>query len=111
MGNQIFISYRRKDGFYPAYLLYKELIGQNFTVFFDLKSLRTGVFPDIIRQNIEDCTDFILIVSDSTFSQRIFQKSSYLCEQLLLSVFDKAIALEKYAQRIVRERHFIEPDL
>lgn len=45
------------------------------------------------------------------YSQRIFQKSSYLCEQLLLSVFDKAIALEKYAQRIVRERHFIEPDL
>ncbi len=47
MGNQIFISYRRTDGFYPAYLLYKELIGENFTVFFDLKSLRAGAFPDV----------------------------------------------------------------
>ena len=84
MGNQIFISYRRKDGFYPAYLLYKELIGQNFTVFFDLKSLRTGVFPDIIRQNIEDCTDFILIVSDSTFSQRIFQADDWVHRELAL---------------------------
>ena len=86
MGNQIFISYRRKDGFYPAYLLYKELIGQNFTVFFDLKSLRTGVFPDIIRQNIEDCTDFILIVSDSTFSQRIFQADDWVHRELALAL-------------------------
>lgn len=86
MGNQIFISYRRKDGFYPAYLLYKELIGQNFTVFFDLKSLRTGAFPDIIRQNIEDCTDFILIVSDSTFSQRIFQTDDWVHRELALAL-------------------------
>ena len=86
MGNQIFISYRRKDGFYPAYLLYKELIGQNFTVFFDLKSLRTGVFPDIIRQNIEDCTDFILIVSDSTFSRRIFQADDWVHRELALAL-------------------------
>ena len=86
MGNQIFISYRRKDGFYPAYLLYKELIGQNFTVFFDLKSLRTGAFPDIIRQNIEDCTDFILIVSDSTFSQRIFQADDWVHRELALAL-------------------------
>lgn len=86
MGNQIFISYRRKDGFYLAYLLYKELIGQNFTVFFDLKSLRTGVFPDIIRQNIEDCTDFILIVSDSTFSQRIFQADDWVHRELALAL-------------------------
>ena len=86
MGNQIFISYRRKDGFYPAFLLYKELIGQNFTVFFDLKSLRTGVFPDIIRQNIEDCTDFILIVSDSTFSQRIFQADDWVHRELALAL-------------------------
>ena len=86
MGNQIFISYRRKDGFYPAYLLYKELIGQNFTVFFDLKSLRTGVFPDIIRQNIEDCTDFILIVSESTFSQRIFQADDWVHRELALAL-------------------------
>lgn len=86
MGNQIFISYRRKDGFYPAYLLYKELIGQNFTVFFDLKSLRIGVFPDIIRQNIEDCTDFILIVSDSTFSQRIFQADDWVHRELALAL-------------------------
>lgn len=86
MGNQIFISYRRKDGFYPAYLLYKELIGQNFTVFFDLKSLRTGVFPNIIRQNIEDCTDFILIVSDSTFSQRIFQADDWVHRELALAL-------------------------
>ena len=82
MNNQIFISYRRQDGFYPAYLLYKELIGQNFTVFFDLKSLRTGVFPDIIRQNIADCTDFILIVSPSTFSERIFQPDDWVRKEL-----------------------------
>lgn len=74
MGNQIFISYRRTDGFYPAYLLYKELIGENFTVFFDLKSLRAGTFPDIIRENIENCTDFVLIVSESTFSERIYDE-------------------------------------
>ncbi len=56
MGNQVFISYRRKDGFYPAYLLYKELIENNYTVFFDIKSLRIVLicctFYDIIKKVI-----------------------------------------------------------
>lgn len=86
MGNQIFISYRRKDGFYPAYLLYKELIAENFSVFFDLKSLRSGTFPDIIRQNIDDCTDFVLIVSDSTFSERIFDEDDWVRKELSLAL-------------------------
>lgn len=86
MGNQIFISYRRTDGFYPAYLLYKELIGENFTVFFDLKSLRAGAFPDIIRENIENCTDFVLIVSESTFSERIYDEEDWVRKELRLAL-------------------------
>lgn len=45
MGNQIFISYRRKDGFYPAYLLYKELIAENFSVFLTSKVFGPALFP------------------------------------------------------------------
>ena len=81
MKNQVFISYRRTDGFYPAYLLYKELIENNYTVFFDLKSLRMGEFPDVIRKNIEECSDFILIVSQSTFSERIFEEGDWCAKR------------------------------
>lgn len=86
MNNQVFISYRRKDGFYPAYLLYKELVENNYTVFFDLKSLRMGEFPSIIKQNIMDCTDFILIVTESTFSERIFEESDWVRQELRLAI-------------------------
>lgn len=86
MSNQVFISYRRKDGFYPAYLLYKELVENNYSVFFDLKSLRMGEFPAIIKQNIMECTDFILIVTDSTFSERIFEESDWVRQELGLAI-------------------------
>lgn len=86
MSNQVFISYRRADGFYPAYLLYKELIENNYSVFFDLKSLRMGEFPAIIKKNIEDCTDFILIVTASTFGERIFDEADWVRKELRLAL-------------------------
>ena len=86
MKNQVFISYRRTDGFYPAYLLYKELIENNYAVFFDLKSLRMGEFPDTIKRNIEECSDFILIVSQSTFGERIFEESDWVRKEIRLAL-------------------------
>lgn len=86
MENQVFISYRRKDGFYPAYLLYKELISKNYTVFFDIKSLRAGNFPSSILANIENCTDFILIVTESTFCERIFDEDDWIHKEISAAI-------------------------
>lgn len=86
MATQVFISYRRADGFYPALLLYRELIAANYSVFFDIKSIRMGKFPDIIKQNIEECTDFILIVSPSTFSERIFDDNDWVRKEIRLAL-------------------------
>lgn len=86
MENQVFISYRRQDGFYPAYLLYKELIENGYSVFFDIKSIRRGEFPDIIKYNIENCMDYILIVTKTTFSERIFDENDWIRKEIKIAL-------------------------
>lgn len=86
MENQVFISYRRQDGFYPAYLLYKELIENGYSVFFDIKSIRRGEFPDIIKHNIENCVDYILIVTKTTFSNRIFDEGDWIRKEIKIAL-------------------------
>lgn len=86
MSNQVFISYRRKDGFYPTYALYKELIEKGYSVFFDLTSIRRGIFPDIIKENIENCTDFILMVTKTTFSERIFEEDDWIHKEIKIAL-------------------------
>jgi 2-polyprenyl-3-methyl-5-hydroxy-6-metoxy-1,4-benzoquinol methylase len=88
----IFISYRRSDGVYPAYLLYKDLVEKGYSVFMDVNSLRNGDFPDVIRDNIATCTDFILIVSPDTFSEKIICENDWVRKEISLAIqYDKNI--------------------
>ena len=89
MENSIFISYRRQDGFYPAFCLYKELTENGYNAFFDIKSIRRGEFPDIIRYNIETCIDFILIITKTTFSERIFDENDWIRREVSLAIENK----------------------
>lgn len=63
-----FISYRRKGGAELARKLYEELRIE-YEVFLDEESLNSGRFDKAIESNLEKCTDFILIVTDSTFDR------------------------------------------
>lgn len=61
--NQIFISYRRCDGKTVAKFLYDYLTHMNYLVFRDEESAHNGRFDEAIYNAIDECKDFILIVS------------------------------------------------
>ena len=71
----IFISYRREDGEAVAYLIYKDLTKLGYSVFFDHKTLGSGDFMENIENTIAGCKDVIIILSSSSFSERIFQEN------------------------------------
>lgn len=74
----IFLSYRRSDGVYPAYQLYHDLCDANYSTFFDMKSMRSGPFPNQLRTAIHCCSDFILLATKDTFSERIFDEEDWI---------------------------------
>ena len=59
----IFISYRRDTGSDTAKHLRDILTAKGYSVFFDTDSLRSGTFNDKLINVINDCKDFILILS------------------------------------------------
>ena len=59
----IFISYRRDGGQETARILRDSLTERGYRVFFDLESLRSGAFNTKLYSVIEECTDFVLVLS------------------------------------------------
>ncbi len=82
----VFISYRRSDGLYPAYLLYDNLMDNHYSVFFDKKTMKAGPFPIQIEEAINNCKDFILLVTPDTFSKRIFKKDDWAKKEIEIAL-------------------------
>ena len=59
----IFISYRRDGGESTAKTLRDRLASLKYRVFFDVESLRSGDFNTALFSVIEECRDFLLILS------------------------------------------------
>lgn len=59
----IFISYRRDGGEVTARILRDSLTELGYNVFFDVESLRSGAFNTKLYSVIDECKDFILILS------------------------------------------------
>ena len=59
----IFISYRRKEGADTAKHLRDVLTSKGYRVFFDTDSLRSGDFNTELLRVIEECKDFIVILT------------------------------------------------
>ena len=64
MKYQIFISYRRNGTDAHARLFYEKLKEKGYNVFLDFESLFSGGFKDNIAKAIEECTDFVLCLSE-----------------------------------------------
>ena len=62
-GYDIFISYRRSDGFATARLIYDRLTRVGYRVSFDLETLRSGNFNTQLYARINQCRDVIVIMS------------------------------------------------
>lgn len=63
MKYDVFISYRRSDGEYTAKMLRDKLMEQGYTVFFDVEALRSGDFNTELYSVIENCKDFVIVLS------------------------------------------------
>lgn len=67
----IFISYRREDGYDTAKHLYDLLSRDGYRVSFDIDTLRNGDFDTSLLQRIDECKDFILIVDAHAFERTL----------------------------------------
>lgn len=65
MGNKydIFISYRRQGGESTARILCERFTDLGYRVFFDVESLRSGDFNADLYSVIEQCKDFLIVLS------------------------------------------------
>lgn len=59
----IFISYRRDGGESTARILRDRLTEQGYRVFLDVEALSSGAFDTRLFSVIDECTDFVLILS------------------------------------------------
>ncbi len=65
MSEQVFISYRRKVTSEKARLMRYFIQQEGFSVFLDTEINHYESFPDALRRKIEQCSDYIFIVSKS----------------------------------------------
>ena len=71
MKYDIFISYRRKGGYETAKHLYDLFSKDGYRVSFDLDTLRNGDFDQALLKRIDQCSDFILILSKGAFARTL----------------------------------------
>lgn len=65
----VFISYRRDGGYETARLLYEHLKGEGLNPFFDLEELKSGLFNTKIYTEIENSSNFLLILPPSSLDR------------------------------------------
>ena len=70
----IFISYRRDNGWDTAKHLRDILTARGYSVFFDVDSLRSGDFNRALLDVIENCTDFIIILSPNALDRCVNER-------------------------------------
>jgi len=69
MKYDVFISYRREGGEYTAKIIHDRLTELGYHVFFDVESLRSGQFNLKLFNIIEECTDFISVLSPNSLDR------------------------------------------
>ncbi len=60
----VFISYRRENGFDTANLIADRLRHAGYSVFLDLEVLKSGKFNEQIYGEIDSCQDFVLVLPE-----------------------------------------------
>jgi hypothetical protein len=74
---EIFISYRRKGGYDTAKLIYDRLRMDGYSVSFDIDTLVNGNFDVELEQRVNDCKDFLLVLSPGIFDRFFASSTDY----------------------------------
>ncbi len=69
MKYSVFISYRRSGGEYTAKILRDRLGELGYDVFFDIEALRSGDFNTKLYSVIDECKDFLMILSPDSLDR------------------------------------------
>ena len=88
MKYDIFISYRRIGGRDIARTIQQALIGLGFNreaIFFDYNSLRDGVFNEKIVDAINECNDFVLVLSKGSMD-RCANDGDWVAREILTAI-------------------------
>ena len=82
----IFISYRRDGGYEVAKHLFDRLSKEGYRVSFDIDTLRSGEFPTMLMDRIDQCKDFIIILNrtalDRCLDPSVDRKNDWLRNEL-----------------------------
>lgn len=105
MQYDIFISYRRDGGEALACLLCERLKRRGFSVFYDVESLRNGLFNEKIYEVIEQCKDVIAVLPENGLD-RCIDKEDWVRKEL-----SRAIILEKNIIPVLMRNFFFPPIL
>ena len=92
MAYDIFISYRRKGaGSGVAGELQAKLENLGYKVFLDVDDIGSGRFPDQIKQAIEECKDFLLVLAPGTLDHCVDEEDWVRREIILAQDLNKNI--------------------
>jgi hypothetical protein len=103
MAYDIFISYRRRFGTDMAGRIQDRLVGQGYSVFYDLESMHEGKFNEQIKAAIRECTDFILVLPPEALD-RCVNKDDWVRQEI-----EMAFELNKNIIPVAME-DFVDPD-
>ena len=80
MSEQIFISYRRDGGDIYAKAICEALKVRGYSVFYDSDSIHSGCFESRIYQAIDECNDFVLVLSPNALDRCINERDTLRLE-------------------------------
>lgn len=80
----VFISYRR-DAYDSANLIATRLKAEGFRVFFDLEAMRSGKFNEQLYSVIEECKDFVLVLSPDALD-RCHNEEDWVRKEILYAM-------------------------
>ncbi len=78
----IFISYRRDSGFEMANLIAEKLCNAGYRVFLDVESIRSGKFDEQLYKSIEQCQDFIVVLSQNGLD-RCYNETDWVRQEII----------------------------
>ena len=85
MKYQIFISYREEDkNVQFAKVLYDKLIDDKYSVFLDDKNLKSGKFDEVILAALNECQDFILLLTPGSLTKR--KKEDWVYKEISIAL-------------------------
>ena len=85
----IFISYRRDGADAMAQLMHDKLVKRHYTVFYDIENLSSDRFDKRIYSEIEQCTDFLLILPKGGLDRCIDNENDWIRREIKHALLHK----------------------